>query len=757
MTVAAGDAHPYPIYNARFRVVFPILDADGDLVTGAATLDSEASQNQGTFTDCTNEATEIATSSGVYYLDLIATEMDTQLTSVIVKSATAGAKTTTLALYPKRLPVIRTGTAQAGAATTITLDSGASAVDDYYVGCYVNCTNDTPTNVLGQARLITDYAGSTKVATVESAWGTNPSSSTTFEILETSDRQFKAVDVQQWLGGVVATPTITGVPEVDVTHWLGTAAATPTVAGVPEVDITHFGGSAGTFSSGRAEVNTSHVSGTIQTAGDIIADTNDIQARLPAALVSGRIDASVGAMAAGVVTATAVATGAIDADAIASDAATEIRSLASGTSDSGTTTTMVDAARTEADTDYWKGQLIVFTSGNISGQARVITAFDAALDTITFAPATTQAVATQTYEIWPVGDFLRPTTSGLTLDVSAGGEAGLDWANIGSPTTAQNLSATNIDVDQIVASVSGAVGSVTAAVTVGTINANVITATSIAADAITAAKVADGTIDAATFAAGAIDAAAIAANAIGASELAADGVAEIADAVWDEDATAHQTTGTFGQAIGDPVADTNTIYGAVVTGAAGATIAVDIVSVQADTDDLQSKLGTPSNLGSGATVAANLVDIEGQTDDIGIAGAGLTALGDTRIANLDATVSSRLATAGYTAPDNAGITAIKAKTDNLPSGIQKNTALSNFEFLMVDSTDHVTPKTGVTVTATRSIDGAAFGSCANAVTEVASGIYKINLAATDLNGDVITLRFTGTAADARLVTIVTEP
>jgi hypothetical protein len=50
------------------------------------------------------------------------------------------------------------------------------------------------------------------------------------------------------------------------------------------------------------------------------------------------------------------------------------------------------------------------------------------------------------------------------LDVSAGGEAGIDWANIGSPTTAQNLSGTNIDVDQIVASVSGAVGSVTGAV-----------------------------------------------------------------------------------------------------------------------------------------------------------------------------------------------------------------------------------------------------------------------------------------------------
>lgn len=56
---------------------------------------------------------------------------------------------------------------------------------------------------------------------------------------------------------------------------------------------------------------------------------------------------------------------------------------------------------------------------------------------------------------------LKPTTAGRTLDVSAGGEAGLDWANIGSPTTVQNLSATNIDVDQVVASVSGAVGSLT--------------------------------------------------------------------------------------------------------------------------------------------------------------------------------------------------------------------------------------------------------------------------------------------------------
>ena len=129
-----------------------------------------------------------------------------------------------------------------------------------------------------------------------------------------------------------------------------------------------------------------------------------------------------------------------------------------------------------------------------------------------------------------------------------------------------------------------------------------ITAASIAADAITAAKIADGAIDAATFAAGAINAAAIAADAIGASELAADAVAEIADAIWDEDATAHQTGGTFGQAIGDPGADTNTIFKAVVTDATGATVGVDVV-------DLKTQIGVA---GAGLTA----IDLPDQTMNI---------------------------------------------------------------------------------------------------------------------------------------------
>lgn len=100
--------------------------------------------------------------------------------------------------------------------------------------------------------------------------------------------------------------------------------------------------------------------------------------------------------------------------------------------------------------------------------------------------------------------------------------------------------------------------------------------------------------------------------------------------------------------------------------------------------------------------------------------------------------------------------AIKTKTDNLPAGIKKNTALNNFEVLLVSSSDHISPVTGATVTATRSIDGGAFAACANSVTEVSGGVYKINLAASDLNGDVITLKFSATGADSRIITIVTN-
>src|SRR3989304_2203315 len=105
--MAASDAKAVPIKNAAYRVTFPILDADGDLVTAATALDSEISGDGGTFADATSEATEIATSSGMYFLDLTAAEMNYDTVCIIVKTTTSGAKTTPIVMYPEEAGNIR--------------------------------------------------------------------------------------------------------------------------------------------------------------------------------------------------------------------------------------------------------------------------------------------------------------------------------------------------------------------------------------------------------------------------------------------------------------------------------------------------------------------------------------------------------------------------------------------------------------------------------------------------------------------------
>lgn len=177
-----------------------------------------------------------------------------------------------------------------------------------------------------------------------------------------------------------------------------------------------------------------------------------------------------------------------------------------------------------------------------------------------------------------------------------------------------------------------------------------ITAASIAADAITAAKIADGAIDANTFATGAITAAAIAADAIGASELAADAIAEIADAVWDEDATGHQTGGTFGQAIGDPGADTNTIFKAVVTDATGATVGVDVAAVLDDTGtagvvvaSLNANVITATAINADAITAAKLAaDVTTELQS-GLATAAALSTVDGKIDTIDNFLDTEIA------------------------------------------------------------------------------------------------------------------
>ncbi len=101
----------------------------------------------------------------------------------------------------------------------------------------------------------------------------------------------------------------------------------------------------------------------------------------------------------------------------------------------------------------------------------------------------------------------------------------------------------------------------------------------------------------------------------------------------------------------------------------------------------------------------------------------------------------------------ASVTAAVAVTSN----VKKNQALAGFTFLMTDSTTHA-PQTGLTVSVSRSINGGAFGSgTLGTPAEVGNGIYSVSFGAGDLNGNVIILKATATAADVTFVQIITQP
>ena len=316
---------------------------------------------------------------------------------------------------------------------------------------------------------------------------------------------------------------------------------------------------------------------------------------------------------------------------------------------------------------------------------------------------------------------LKPTTAGRTLDVSAGGEAGVDWANVGSPTTTLNLSGTTISTSQAVASVSGAVGSVT-----GNLGGSV-------------ASIASGGITASSFSSGAIDAAAIATDAITSAELAATATAEIAAAVRTELATelgridvatstrlasasytAPLDAAGTRSAVGLASANLDTQLGAIDD-----YLDTEIAAIKAKTDNLPASPAATSDIPTAGAVADAVWD----EAIAGHAGAGSTgealaaagAAGDPWITALpgaysagqagyivgtalDATISSRASQASVDTLDNyvdTEVAAIKAKTDlipaspaavsDIPTAVENADALLNRDMAAVSDTNSRSP------------------------------------------------------------------
>lgn len=312
---------------------------------------------------------------------------------------------------------------------------------------------------------------------------------------------------------------------------------------------------------------------------DIETDTQDIQSRLPAALVSGRIDASVGAMASDTITSSAVAASAVteiqsglataaelstvegkidtiddflDTEVAAIKAKTDllVSPLRTGTAQAGASGSITLDSGASSSDDFYNNALIVITSGTGIGQARFISDY----------VGSTKVASTQ-------GNWITNPDNTSTFAVVAFGSI----PGASAPTVTEirqemdnnstRLAAIETDTQDIQNRLPAALVSGRMDASVGAMQSNTVTAAALATDAVTEIQSGLSTLDAA----GVRTAIGLASANLDTQLDALPTAAEIADAVWDEDATTHQTQGTFGQAIGDPGSTAVSIWSRINT------------------------------------------------------------------------------------------------------------------------------------------------------------------------------------------------
>jgi len=348
-------------------------------------------------------------------------------------------------------------------------------------------------------------------------------------------------------------------------------------------------------------------------------DTNDIQARLPASLSGGRMRSQVEGMDAGTVDAAAIATGAIDADALAADAVAEIADgvwdegvaghLAAGTfgryvgrvvaaetaAAAGSTSTEIRTGLTQADDFFNDMQVVIINAAGIA--ARNIADFANINGAITVSPALpfVPAVGDAVFILSRVGAV--PTDTGAIAD-AVWDEALAGHLAPGSTGEALDAAASGSSPAVVAAAVwdEARAGHVAGGSFGETVRVTPAGAPNL--DAAVSTRAVPG--DAMDLVANAVDAAAIATDAIDADALAASAIAEIQ---------------------------------------AGLATSAALAAVQADTDNIQTRL--PATLVGGrmrSHVEAMDADVIGAAQ---IAAGAITAVESPPLANLDAAVSTR--------------------------------------------------------------------------------------------------------------------
>jgi hypothetical protein len=155
----------------------------------------------------------------------------TTLTNIATANVTQWSGNNVVATHVNGVPIVdvgyvignaaavSSGTAQAGANGSITLASSEPATNGFYVGRQLTIVAGT---AFGQARFVTAYNGSTKVATVHRNWDVNPDATSQYSM-----DSLVETDVYQFAGQNVVLDG-NNLPNVNAKDWNGAAIATST-------------------------------------------------------------------------------------------------------------------------------------------------------------------------------------------------------------------------------------------------------------------------------------------------------------------------------------------------------------------------------------------------------------------------------------------------------------------------------------------------------------------------------------------------
>lgn len=253
---------------------------------------------------------------------------------------------------------------------------------------------------------------------------------------------------------------------------------------------------------------------------------------------------------------------------------------------------------------------------------------------------------------------LMPTTAALTLDVSAGGEAGLDWGNIGSKTTTNALTNTSIittqkvDVDTIKTNPVVNGGTITFPTTATLASTTNITAGTVttATNLTNAPTSGDFTATMKTSIGTAVAASAVASVTGNVGGNVTGSVGSVVGAVGSVTGAVGSVTGAVGSVTARVTANADQLAGQTVSAAAGVTFPASVAS--------------PTNITAGTiTTATNLTNAPTSGDFTATMKTSLNA------ATPAVTVSDKTGFSLSTSGNNAAADALLDRTDAIETGL----------------------------------------------------------------------------------------